>query len=274
MQSSPLSLASTWDLVAEDYTVEVAPAFEYFAREALRLAAVAPGMRIVDVAAGPGTLSLLAAQLGAEVEALDFAPRMLEALRARAEQGLVAAAARLHATLGDGMALPYPDGHFDAGFSMFGLMFFPDRGAGFRELGRVLKPGARAAITSWAPMDSNPLLSASVAALTELTMPPAGASTPPALPLGSPESCRQEMAAAGFADVVVHELVGSTQHPSTAAMVASFGRSSAPFALTKQRLGPAWTDVERELTRRLESRFGKGAQTLQMPAYLTVGVRP
>jgi len=40
--------------------------------------------------------------------------------------------------VGDGMALPLADGAFDVAFSMFGLMFFPDRPRGFRELRRVL----------------------------------------------------------------------------------------------------------------------------------------
>jgi len=38
----------------------------------LRLAAPPAGSRIVDVACGPGTLSLLAAERGHSVDALDF----------------------------------------------------------------------------------------------------------------------------------------------------------------------------------------------------------
>ena len=34
---------------------------------------------------------------------------------------------------------------------MFGLMFFPDRAKGFAELFRVLRPGATAVVSSWAP---------------------------------------------------------------------------------------------------------------------------
>ena len=110
MQPSPISLASTWDLLADDYTREVAPVLTHYAHEALRLAqqvepAAAP-RKIVDVAAGPGTLALLAAARGFEVSALDFSPSMIVALR---EAAIAARLADIEADLGDGMALPYAD---------------------------------------------------------------------------------------------------------------------------------------------------------------------
>jgi len=41
------------------------------------------------------------------------------------------------AQVADGQALPFADGEFEAAFSMFGLMFFPDRAKGFAELRRT-----------------------------------------------------------------------------------------------------------------------------------------
>jgi 2-polyprenyl-3-methyl-5-hydroxy-6-metoxy-1,4-benzoquinol methylase len=66
---SPLALPVSWDLVADAYADEVMAVFETFAREALRLAAPPPGARVVDVSCGPGTLALVAAAAGYEVEA-------------------------------------------------------------------------------------------------------------------------------------------------------------------------------------------------------------
>ena len=273
MQStpSPMSLASTWDLVADDYARDVQPAFEHYAEHALWLADVQRGMDVVDVAAGPGTLSLLAARRGARVQALDFSPQMSAALRAHAEREQLSA---IVARQGDGQALPYADASFDAGFSMFGLMFFPDRAAGLRELLRVLRPGGRAVISSWMPLDRVPLFGAVLAALTELTAPPGAPAAPPlAPPLTNAESCRAEMTAAGFRDVAVHELEGSFDFASTAEMITSFSRSSAPVALTRERVGAGWPEVERALIERLERAFGAGAQRIVMPALLTLGVR-
>ena len=56
---SPLATPEPWDLVAAGYTAEALPYFERFSRDALRLADLPAGARVVDVAAGPGTLSLL-----------------------------------------------------------------------------------------------------------------------------------------------------------------------------------------------------------------------
>src|SRR5512138_3140554 len=163
-QPSPLAAPAPWDLVAPAYAEEVVPMFEVFAREALRLAAPPPGGRIVDVACGPGTVSVLAAQDGHRVDALDFSPGMIDKLRARiAALGLTG----ITPQIGDGQALPYADATADAGFSMFGLMFFPDRAKGFAELRRVLKPGARAVVSSWYPLDAVPVLAAMFGAVRE-----------------------------------------------------------------------------------------------------------
>jgi SAM-dependent methyltransferase len=49
----------------------------------------------------------------------------------------------------DGMALDLPDMSFDAAISVFGVVLFPDVGAGMREIARVLRPGGRVAIVTW-----------------------------------------------------------------------------------------------------------------------------
>src|SRR6516225_11058189 len=90
--TNPLATPEPWDLVAPDYAAEALPYFEVFSRAALRAAALPAGARIVDVAAGPGTLSLLAAAAGARVSAIDISERMLAAFRARAAAAELAGA--------------------------------------------------------------------------------------------------------------------------------------------------------------------------------------
>jgi len=127
-----------WDIGAAEYNGNLAPLFRVYAADALALAGVTRGTRVLDVASGPGTLALEAARLGAEVVATDFSPGMIAQLRGRiAEAGLT----NITAEVMDGQSLTLPDASFDAAFSMFGLIFFPDRRAGFRELRRVLRPG-------------------------------------------------------------------------------------------------------------------------------------
>lgn len=47
---------------------------------------------------------------------------------------------------------------FDAAFSMFGLMFFPDKVRGLKEIHRVLKPKGKIAVSSWAPISNSILM--------------------------------------------------------------------------------------------------------------------
>ena len=97
---------------------------------------------VADIAAGPGTLRLIAAAGGATVSAVDLSSQMVAQFRARIAAANLDTAVDVR--VGDGQQLPFETAAFDAAFSMFGLMFFPDRAAGLREMKRVLKPGGRA----------------------------------------------------------------------------------------------------------------------------------
>lgn len=265
---SPLAIASTWDLVSPAYTREIAPLFEAFATQALDLAAVPGGGRVLDVAAGPGTLSFLAAARGLSVTGLDFSPQMIDQLRARAAREGVA---NIEALVGDGTALPFPDASFDGAFSMFGLMFFPDRAAGFRELCRVLRPGAPAVVSSWTDLSRDPVLAAVFGKLGELLN--RGGSARPAFPLTTPEECRAEMSAGGFVEVDIVEGGITSTAPSAEAFIAHMVRTNAIVALTKQSMGDAFTAIESALVAHLRESAGKGEIAATMRANLMFGRR-
>lgn len=262
---SPQQLPSTWDSVADAYTANIAPVFERYADDALKL--VGPGRRVLDVATGPGTLALIAAARGHDVTAIDFAPSMIERLKAEA--------ARRHCTLtasvGDGTQLELPDATFDAAFSMFGLIFFADRAKGLTELKRVTRPGGRVLISSWAPFERIPFFAAFYGALLELFPMPGG---PPQPVLATPEDCRRELEAAGFTDVQVHQRTHAFEAVSFDAYWKWFPAACAPLAAMARHLGDKYPGVLDELAARIKAQLGGGPLRVEMPALLTCGTRP
>jgi ubiquinone/menaquinone biosynthesis C-methylase UbiE len=102
-----------------------------------------PGMRILDLACGPGTLSYPLARAvspAGEVVGIDLAPGMIDLARREAPPGLP-----LRFELMDMEALGFPDHRFDAAVSGHGFQFVPDLRRALVETCRVLKPGSRMA---------------------------------------------------------------------------------------------------------------------------------
>jgi SAM-dependent methyltransferase len=260
--ANPLADPAAWDRVSRPYADHISPVFRGYAGRALDLAQPAPGGRLVDVAAGAGALSILAAERGFRVTAIDFSPAMIAALSARAPS--------IDVRVGDGMDLPFEDGTFDAAFSMFGLMFFSDRRRGFTELLRVLRPGGRAVVSSWPPMDRVPMFLTVFGTLFEIIPPPG---PPPAPVLADPDSCVREMTDAGFRDVAVHSATFAFEAPSFDALWSWFPDSQVFLGILAHQLGPAWPEVAATLRERVLAKVGPGPQRIEMPALLTVGTR-
>lgn len=100
---------------------------------------VEPGMRVLDLACGPGTLSKpLAARVApdGEVVGVDLARGMIELARAR---GI----ANTRFEVMDIEQLAFPDATFDAAACGHGLQFVPDLARALREAHRILVRGAR-----------------------------------------------------------------------------------------------------------------------------------
>jgi ubiquinone/menaquinone biosynthesis methyltransferase len=100
----------------------------------IRLAAILPSERVLDVACGTGDLLFAAAQHARRAIGVDLTLRMLQLARAKQEVPLVA---------GDMLALPFGDAQFDVVTTGYGLRNVPDLGAAIREIHRVLVPGGR-----------------------------------------------------------------------------------------------------------------------------------
>jgi SAM-dependent methyltransferase len=154
--------------------------------------AIAPGMRVLDVACGTGNLAIPAARSGAAVTGLDIAPNLLEQARGRAaEAGLTVTFEE-----GDAEQLPYPDDHFDVVMTMFGAMFAPRPDRVAAELLRVCRPGGRVAMANWTPAG---FVGRTFATAARHAPPPDGIA-PPVL-WGDEETARARLAPASVSAV-------------------------------------------------------------------------
>ena len=192
-----------WDEAATHYERTAHPFTSRFAEEALARVTLTPDMRVLDVAAGAGALALAAARTGAQVLATDFSPGMVARIAASAP-------ANVEAKVMDGQALDLPDAGFDAAFSIFGVIMFPDWHKGLAEMARVTRPGGLGVLATWRSEGAATFLLLSqirrrlFPKLDGKTKLPEGA-----VALGDPEWLSAAMADAGFQapaiDTVVHD---------------------------------------------------------------------
>jgi SAM-dependent methyltransferase len=264
----PLSVPLPWNLAAEGYGDILMPWFSSYAADAIELSGVSAPARVLDLACGPGTLSLVAAELGLRVTAVDFAGRMLAGLRGNTEsRGLH----HLEAVLADGESLPFPDGAFEAGFSMFGVIFFSSPARGLGEMLRVLRPGGLAVISAWQPLTETPFL----VEMFSVIQPEDGSLSFPEDELSFPGELKSAMIEAGFVDVTTRESTYSLECGSLDDAMERLARSTPPLPLLRQRLAPRdWDRLWGAVRARLAARFGEGAQSLRYPAWLAAGRRP
>jgi SAM-dependent methyltransferase len=112
---------------------------------AFLLPELAPGMRLLDVGCGPGSITRGLAERVApgEVVGLDPSGEILEVARQEAAaRGL----ANLRYQAGSVYALPFPDGAFDVAYAHQVFQHLREREAALREMLRVVRPGGLVAV--------------------------------------------------------------------------------------------------------------------------------
>ena len=103
------------------------------------------GQRILDIGAGTGAISRALQQRGAIPVGLDAAPDMVDLMKARG----------IDAVVGDLLALPFPDNRFDGAVAAFSLSHVDRPDKALTEAARVVRPGGRIIIASFAATQVN-----------------------------------------------------------------------------------------------------------------------
>ena len=141
----PEAVASMFDAVARRYDLVndllSLGRTKAWRKKVVKIIKPAPGMKILDIAAGPGSSSEPLYKAGAEVTALDFSEGMLAQGRK--------ARPYLKFVKGDAMKLPFGDNEFDVTTISFGLRNTKDYEVALREALRVTKVGGRMVIVEF-----------------------------------------------------------------------------------------------------------------------------
>lgn len=246
---------SGWDNTAKDYLFFHAFTTQFALSAVHTLIGKEPPkekINILDVACGTGALSLTAANFQREnihVLATDFAPKMIEMIKENIEkEGLK----NIEAKVMDGQALELPNESFDYVFSLFGVIFFPDRMKGMKEFHRVLKKGGKVAITGWAK--DLPLPKAMGRAFQATNLQPKNKPPPYAGSLSDPEKFAEELTSVGFKNVDVKLVTFPFRCDSAKQVVEMFKTNPALTSAIegfseeeKQRLWDAYEQAINEL---------------------------
>lgn len=134
------------DAIAAGYIDLFAPASDLAIPELV--AGIPAGARVLDACCGQGNVTEALAERGHEVVAVDFSPVMLAHARRRV--------AGVEFVEADVQELPFDDAEFGAAVCNFGLVHVPDQPRALREIRRVLKRGARFAMTAWCGPEVSP----------------------------------------------------------------------------------------------------------------------
>jgi len=199
---------------------------------------VRPGERVLELAAGPGTVgatwSTLVGPTGAVVLS-DIAPGMVEVARRRNSD-----LANVETAVIDAAAIDQPDGSFDVVACRMGLMFTPDPSTALAEIHRVLRPGGRFGALTWAGIEHNPWMTCvGMAAMANGLVsggPPVG---PGGLfSLGDAGALQAMAKGAGFVDVAVEEFAITFRADTIDTHVERVSALAGPLAAALQAASP------------------------------------
>ena len=158
--------------------------------------ALQPGERVLDIGSGiGGPARWFAAKFAVQVTGVDLTPEFCAAAEAlNAATGL---ADRVRIIQGSALALPVPDGAFDAAYSQNVIMNIADKQQFYREAFRALRPGGRLALSNLCAGPKG-----------EPYFPVPWATTRDTSLLATPEAMRADLVAAGFEIADFRDITG------------------------------------------------------------------
>ncbi|MEA2976124.1 MAG: hypothetical protein QOF19_1644 [Alphaproteobacteria bacterium] len=245
--------------------------FEPYAADLAQRLAVMTIESVLETAAGTGIVTRALARslpATASIVATDLNQPMLDSAAARESS------ARVTWRQADAQSLPFKDQSFDTVVCQFGVMFFPNKRAAYREALRVLKPGGRFLFNVWDRIEDNEIPHVVIEALAAVfpqDPPRFLARTPHGY--HDPRVIRDDVEAAGFTHVEIETVEKRSRAPSPRHPAIGFCQGT-PLrneieARDKSRLEEA-TDAAATA---VAARFGAGMVDGKIQALVITAVR-
>lgn len=225
------------------------------------------GERVLELACGPGTLSMMAADaVGREGEVIcsDFSQAMVSVARERmTAQGLAAEGrSGIEFRVMDAEAMDLADASIDAVACRMGYMLMADPEAALRETARVLAPGGRVALAVWAQAEANPwaaLPMKAIAGKLDLPAPPPDA--PGLWSLADERRLRAALQDAGLGSIEIEALEDTVEFDSAEEWIEVTRRLAGPlralFANLDDEVRAAIEQDMRDAAKQYESADGR-----------------
>jgi SAM-dependent methyltransferase len=231
----------------------------------LDLAGLQAGHRVLDVAAGTGGQTLLAARRvgpGGYVLATDLSAAMLNvAAEATRKAGLT----NIETQVVDAHNLDGEAESFDRVICRSGLMLFSDPPKVLRQIHRVLKRGGKFTALVFSTEEKNPYQGIPFVIVRRL-----GGKTPPHFSLGDPQRLRDAFRDGGLVDTTIRPVSLPRHFSSVTEVIQSVKETifirEAMANLADAEREQAWIEIEQELGRR------QGPDGLDLPGEMLIGV--
>ncbi len=245
--------------------------FEAFATDmARRVAAVSPDA-LLETAAGSGVVTRLLAPMlksDARYVVTDLNQPMLDHAAKRQEPD-----ERIVWRQADALELPFDDDSFDAVCCQFGVMFFPDRIAGYAEARRVLRPGGRYLFNAWDRIEANEL--ADIVTNTAKSIFP---DDPPMFLARTPhgyhdtDRIKEDLGAAGFSEIEITTVAETSTAPSPRQAALAYCQGTPLRGEIEARDSSLLDTVTDRVEQAITERYGTGSVSSKIQGHVITAV--